>query len=457
MRSLATLLLGAAALVTSAPPPAPPVSLLLISIDGLRPDYVLEADRHGLKVPNLRRLRAEGACASGVAGVLPTVTFPSHTTIVTGVSPARHGIVANTPFDPLGRNLEGWFWYAEDIKVATLWDVAAEAGMVTANVEWPATAGAGITYNLPQYWRAKNPEDRKLFRLLATPGLLAEVEAAVGPYPPSHEWTVPFDHRRAAVNAFLLEHKKPRLHLCYFAGLDEEEHESGPFSAKTFEVLEEIDGLVGQVRAAAEKNGPVVVAVVSDHGFNRTDKELHLNEVLRADGLIWLDGRGRVTGWRAAAWSAGGSAAIMLKDPSDEDARRGVRRLLERLEADPHSGVKRVIEGAEARALGGFPEAAFVVGLASDVRLGGSLEGPALRVGAVRGTHGMLPDDPQMDSAFFVAGPGIPSGKDLGRIDMRDIAPTLAARLGLKLPATEGRDLLASAETLRYCLRGGSR
>ncbi|HJS58548.1 MAG TPA: alkaline phosphatase family protein, partial [Vicinamibacteria bacterium] len=92
-----------------------PETVLLVSIDGLRPDYVLEADRYGLKVPNLRRLLAEGAHASAMIGVLPSVTYPSHTTMVTGVSPARHGIFANTTFDPLGRNLEGWYWYAEDM------------------------------------------------------------------------------------------------------------------------------------------------------------------------------------------------------------------------------------------------------------------------------------------------------------------------------------------------------
>src|SRR5262245_32722304 len=190
MRLPAIASLASVVVLLVAATPAPPVSLLVVSIDGLRPDYVLEAERYHASVPNLRRLMAEGAFATGVAGVLPTVTYPSHTTIVTGVSPARHGIVSNAPFDPLDRNLDGWFWYAEDIKVEALWDAAAKVGMVTSSVEWPATAGARITYNLPQYWRGKNPEDAKLYRLLATPGLLAEAEAAVGPYPPSYEWTV---------------------------------------------------------------------------------------------------------------------------------------------------------------------------------------------------------------------------------------------------------------------------
>ncbi len=96
-----------------ASPTRPP--LVVLSIDGLRPTDVLQAAQHGLRVPHLRRLVADGAHASGVVGVLPTVTYPSHVTLVTGVSPARHGILANQPFDPMARNMGGWYWYAEDI------------------------------------------------------------------------------------------------------------------------------------------------------------------------------------------------------------------------------------------------------------------------------------------------------------------------------------------------------
>ena len=83
-------------------------SLLLISIDGMRPDYVLKADEHGLKIPHLRKLLKDGAHATGVRGVLPTVTYPSHTTILTGVWPVKHHIYSNVVFDPLDLNLAGW-------------------------------------------------------------------------------------------------------------------------------------------------------------------------------------------------------------------------------------------------------------------------------------------------------------------------------------------------------------
>src|SRR5262249_6392569 len=166
--------------------------LVVISVDGLRPDYVLEADRYGLRIPELRRLVREGAHATGVRGVLPTVTYPSHTTLVTGVSPARHGILANRPFDPAARR-EGSVWYAEDIKAETLWDAAAAAGLRTANVDWPVTAGARIRWNIAQIWRAGAEDEAKLAHAVSTPGLLAEAERAVGRWPSGEAWRVADD------------------------------------------------------------------------------------------------------------------------------------------------------------------------------------------------------------------------------------------------------------------------
>ncbi len=439
---LLVVLMTVAALASAEPKPkaaAKPVSLVILSIDGLRPDYVLDADRYGLKIPNLRLLVHDGAHAAAVTGVLPTVTYPSHTTIVTGAAPARHGITSNMPFDPTGKNMEGWNWYAEDIKVPTLWDVAAKAGLTTGNVEWPVALGAHITWNLPQYWRANTPEDTKLHKLLVTPGLLAELEPTLGPYPGTYDWSPERDAGRARYAIGILEHKRPRLMLVYFGGLDHTEHETLPGSPETLAVLEQIDGLVGQVRAAAERLGPTVFAVVSDHGFHATDHEVSINEALRAEGLINLDGRGRVTDWRAMAWSVTGSAAIVLRSPDDAAARAAVERALKRL--DPKS-VGRLLTGADADALGGFPGATWVVSMAPGYRVGSSLEEPVTRVAAPRGVHGMSPDDHEMDASFFVVGPGVAAGRDLGRVDMRDVGPTLAARIGLTLPAAEGRDVL---------------
>src|SRR5262244_3887121 len=130
--ALACLALGLVAAVAAAQTATPLV--IMISIDGLRPDYVTAADTHGLKIPALRRFVTEGAFAEGVQGVIPTVTYPSHTTLITGVWPAKHGILANTIFDPLRAGQSAWYWYAEDMRAPTLWDAAATAGWTTASI-----------------------------------------------------------------------------------------------------------------------------------------------------------------------------------------------------------------------------------------------------------------------------------------------------------------------------------
>jgi predicted AlkP superfamily pyrophosphatase or phosphodiesterase len=88
----------------------------MISVDGLSPGYVTQAGEHHLHVPVLQRFMQQGTYADGVVGVVPTLTYPGHTTLVTGVSPEKHGIYNNVRFDPLGRNKEAWYWYASDIK-----------------------------------------------------------------------------------------------------------------------------------------------------------------------------------------------------------------------------------------------------------------------------------------------------------------------------------------------------
>jgi predicted AlkP superfamily pyrophosphatase or phosphodiesterase len=438
---IVTIAAGEFALSTGQQRQAP---VVLISIDGLKPEYVTEADKHGMKIPNLRRFLTEGAFASGVIGVLPTVTYPSHTTLVTGVSPTRHGIVGNTPFDPFAKNLSGWYWYAEDVKAQTLWEAVRKRGLVTASVDWPATVSANINFSIPQYWRAGNADDHKLLREVATTGLLDEIERVVGSYPMGKDYSVEADEKRVLFDVYLLERKRPAFQTVYFGGLDHVQHDTGPFSVESKAALERIDALVGRVRAAAEKSGGgrAVICIASDHGFAEVTHELRLNVALKNAGLIDVAPSGNVRSWKAYSWSSGGSSAIYLEDPNDNALREKVRSVLAAVAASSENGVLKVYEGQQLKALDGFPDAAFAVGVKPGFQIGGSLDGPLIRNIALRGTHGFLPEVPEMRSSFFIAGPRVPRAKNFGTIDMRDIAPTLASLLNVRLPAAEGRDLL---------------
>lgn len=415
--------------------------VVLISIDGLKPDYITGADQHGLKIPTFRRLMAEGTYARAVTGVLPTVTYPSHTTMITGVAPAVHGILYNSPFDPLHRNQDGWMWYAEDVKAPTLWQAANRAGFVSSSVDWPVTVGAPITYNIAQYWRASTAEDHKLLRALSTPGLLDEGERAVGPYPAGYIYTVESDTRRSEFAAWLIASKRPRVHTSYFSVLDEVAHERGPGTPEVFATVEAIDGMIDRVwKAAVSADPKAVVCVVSDHGFSPYDRTVSLNVPLQRAGLIDVDEEGHVRDWRAFAWSN----AVMLKDRADASVLAATRKVLDGLVADPSSGVFRYFDNDEARREGGFPDAAFIVGIKPGFAISARVTGALVEPHSKAGTHGLLRELHEMDSAFFIAGQGIPRGRALERIDMRDIAPTLAVLAGLSLPGAQGHDLFSA-------------
>jgi predicted AlkP superfamily pyrophosphatase or phosphodiesterase len=419
-------------------PPAP--LLVIVSVDGLRPDYVLAADSHGLKIPALRRLVKDGAYADGVRGVIPTTTYPSHTTLLTGVWPARHGILANTLFEPARPGDRSWYWYAEDIRVPTLWNAAVAAGWKTANVMWPVSVGAPVDWNIPEFWHFGGPSDAKFMRLVSTPGLLAEMERELGEFP--RGLTAEVDEGHARFATWLLEQKRPSLLTLHLIALDHEQHDHGPATPAVFAVLERLDAILGDLRATAERLAPgrAWMAVVSDHGFARSEHQINFYVALRNAGLLTVE-RGRITEWTAAPWNSGGLAAIVLKDPSDAVARAKVREVLARLAADPANGIDRVLDADALRAGGAFPPAAFVVALKPAWRTAAGVGGGLLGK-AHGGQHGHLPDEPDLRASFFVVGPGVPAGRALGLVDMRDIAPTLARRTGLSLPSADGKPLL---------------
>jgi predicted AlkP superfamily pyrophosphatase or phosphodiesterase len=413
--------------------------VMLISVDGLKPEAILDASRHGLKVPNLRAFLVDGAYATGVRGVLPTLTYPSHMTLMTGTSPARHGIYANTTFDPLDRNEGGWYWYAEDARVATLWSAAGAAGLKTANVYWPISVGAPITYNLPQIWRAGTEDDLKLQRALSTPGLEQELSATLGRYPGGMEETVAEDEIRARFAMRLLATKRPDFITVYFTGLDTEQHLSGPFSTAADAALERLDSLVGALRAAAQRRAPgrATVCVVSDHGFAPVEHDVNLYKAFFDAGLFTLNETHKISSWKAIPWKAGGSAAVMLANPDDATVRGEVGSLLNKLASDPDNGIDRILTHDEILLERGFPDAALLVSFKTGYELGLSYTAPLVSGPSNRGMHGYPPDRAEMRSSFFITGPHVAAGRSLGEIDMRQIAPTLANILGISLPDAE--------------------
>lgn len=433
--------LGSALLLGALPSAALAEPVLLISIDGLQPADVIEAEKRRIDIPNLRRFVAEGSYASGVKGVLPTVTYPSHATLLTGVSPAKHGIIGNNSFDPMQINQGGWYWYASDFKVPTLWDVAAKAGMTTANVHWPVSVKAdAIKWNIPQIWRTGHADDAKLIKALATPGLVESLEAELGAYAPGIDESIEGDETRGRFAVALIEREKPQFATVYLTALDHEQHEKGPDTREAHAILKRIDAIVGKlVTAQMESRPDSVIAVVSDHGFSKVDTEINLYRAFIDAGLITLDDKGKIKSWEASPWNSGGSSAVVLARPEDPTLQAKVAALLASLKSNPANRIAAIADGAGIKALGGNPVASFYVSFEPNAYAGGfkGKDAPLVGPSGSKGTHGYFPTNPLMRSTFMMMGKNIAKGQNLGEIDMRVIAPTLAKIMRLNLADAE--------------------
>ena len=428
--------------------PAHAATVLMVSVDGMKPEYVLDADAHGLRVPFLRSLVRDGSYARGVLGVWPTVTYPSHTTLVTGVSPAEHGITSNLEFDPRHTYGESWFWYAPRIRVPTLWQAAHAAGLSTASLGWPVSVDApAVDTLIPEFWRINRPtpelapSDGDLIGALSRPaGLLAELEPRLGPYMGGNDPSPTGDVIRAKYALEIIRTRKPRFMTVHLSALDEQEHAHAPFSAEANQELEVLDGFMGEMAQATRANDPdAAVVVVSDHGFLPLTARINLYPAFVEAGLLSTDeapGRPlRIVDWQATLWVAGGMAAVMVKHVAGAEP-PSLKPLLERLKADPRFGIADILDAAALRSRGGFPEAAYLIVMRPGFYLvNDPAAAPVVTLTGPAGGHGFSPDEPAMRAAFFAAGRGIARHRDLGLIDMRQIAPSVAQLLAVKLPS----------------------
>lgn len=406
--------------------------VVMISVDGLMPDYFQKADALGLRIPHLRRLVRDGAWAR-VKGVLPTVTYPSHTTLITGVPPRVHGIGANTYFDPEERSNGAWHWYAAEVRVPTLVSAARARGLVTGSVSWPVSVGRFADWNVPEFFRGSSthPSDLRLVEAMSTTGL---VEGAVAERGRALAW--PFtDAERTDLAVHILKRFKPRLMLLHIFDLDHEEHQFGPMTPEAKAAVERSDANIGRVLAAIEEAGlagETLVAIVSDHGFLPIERNLRPNAVLREAGLLQVDDEGKITSWQAVSQSSGGTAALRLAEGAPATLLPRVRALFEPRLVDPAGGLRDILDADAVRTLGGA-DAALVLNARERFYFQNAATGEWLAPATSKGGHGYVPDRDELHASLILAGPGSARSGDLGVVSMTRIAPTLARVLGIQL------------------------
>jgi predicted AlkP superfamily pyrophosphatase or phosphodiesterase len=370
---------------TNAPSQREKPTVVLVSFDGFRHDFL---DRY--PTPNFDRVAAAGVRADGLVPSFPTLTFPNHYSIATGLYPGRHGLVGNTIYDPVfdatysmrDRSAVGdGRWYGGE----PIWVTAETQGMTTASYFWVGTEAAvgGVR---PTRWKPYDggvPYAARVDSALAWLGL-----------PPA---------------------ERPHLVLLYFSAVDGAGHAHGLESPELAAAVQRVDAALGRLLDGIEASGrdDVNVVLVSDHGLAQTDT---------AEAVVVTDYVGLPDDVRAL--TAGPELMLWL----DEVAADSVDAVLD-ASLPPTVRSYTRDELPERWHFGASPRTPPLVLVA---------ERPAL-VGLPRhferpwsGAHGYAPEDPTMQGIFLAAGPHV---APVGRIDAFEnvhVYPFLTALLGLR-------------------------
>jgi len=433
-----------------APPAGDVRHVVLVSIDGLAASYL--TDKRA-QLPTLRKLAAEGASAKGMITSFPSVTWPSHTSLITGVHPAKHGVLGNAVWDRKNNRALTYIGDPEltkdqAVQVPTLYDHAHEAGLTCGAVIWPCVNGAkSLDWAIPD---SNKPE---LHAQYTTPGFVAEMTKAGIDATKLGEWG--WNKDRASdrdvlytkVGNYLLEKHHVNLLLVHLIRPDGVEHAYGPHTPEAYQAVAEADERIAEIWATLQKPplaGKSTLFVVSDHGFAPYETNIRLNVVLKDMGLITTGEGDKVTDRKAWCVPQGGSAFIYVLDEAGRDETIAkIRQRVEKID-----GINEVLAGPEFEDHGlprpdANPQSPHLIvsahpGFAFNDAISGM---EVVSAGGPKGTHGHIPSPDYMHATFIAAGAGIKPGTKLEIIRNVDVAPTIARLLGVEMPNVDGKVL----------------
>jgi predicted AlkP superfamily pyrophosphatase or phosphodiesterase len=378
--------------------------LVLVSVDGFKPSYLDQFD-----LPNLQRIAARGTRARALVPVFPTLTFPNHFSLVSGVHPEIHGLVANSFWDPQrqeGYSLsspavtDGTWYHAEPI-----WVTAERQGMVAACFFWPGSEAAIRPTGAP--------DDH--------PGIRPTIWN-------KYDGAVPNDERVRTVLDWLRmpEETRPHLVTLYFSELDSAQHAGALDSPRVEAAAKSIDQALGLLLDGIDAlpiRDRLYLLITSDHGMVETS----LSQAIRLDGLIDMDEVDR--------GFSGPVASLHLKDPTRASAIRDqINAGLE------HGHAYLRGETPEEFHYRASPRIGDVVVIMDEAWTAVASTRASTREEDSWGMHGWSPFLPSMHALFVIMGPDIRAGGVVPEVRTIDVYPLMTELLDLRpAPGLAGR------------------
>jgi len=414
--------------------------VVVISLDGFAGWAV---DDPYLPLPTLRRLAGSGAIAKSMRPVNPTVTWANHTSMITGVPPAGHGVIFNGLLvrkPGVAPVVEPWRDKSELVHGRTLYDAAHEKGLTTAQVDWVAIQNAPtITWEFPE---RPDPKGR-IAQEMVKAGILsqADLEAFATK---NILWR---DHIWTEAAAHLIRQHRPNLLLFHLLNLDSTQHRYGPRTPAAMNAMAHLDTQVGTIMRAIEESGIAArtsVFVVSDHGFKVVKRQIRPNAVFAKEALLKVDA-GKVASAQVYSVPEGGSAlvyvtvadesgALLAKAKQALSGLEGVASIVEAPDFDEYGLPAPTPTGQMGALMLTAKEGYAFTADAGDPAV---VDAPAGSLGS----HGYVANDPDLQALFIASGRGIKAGVTLEPVSNLNLTPTIARLLQLQMPDAKEKPL----------------
>lgn len=393
-------------------------------------------------LPNMARLIQKGAHCRNLRSVYPTLTYAVHTTMVTGVSPGKHGVVHNNPLQPfVPEEDQDWYWYRNAVRVPTLYDAARDSGLTTAGILWPVTGKASITYNMPEVKAVRG--ENQAFKVLrnGNPFFCLDMVLRYGHVRNGHVQPE-LDDFSTLCAADTIRRKRPDLLLLHLIELDDAKHTYGTVGPGIRDAAFRMDRRIGQILDTLEQAGladTATILILGDHGQLDVHKKIRLNNLLAGAGL--LDARTRRS-WRAYCQSTGGGAYLHIQ-PGDAEAESIALDVLTQAAEDPSRGIEMILGADQVDALQKDDTARYWIECRAGYGVSESF-GAAYLIdldaqNEAYATHGYSPDKEGYRCGFVIAGPGIRQGIRIPSMEMADVTAIAARVLNLEMKGLEGR------------------
>ncbi len=410
-----------------------PKYLVILSIDALSTkDFNYLKNLKGFKT-----LINNGSYIDKVKTVYPSLTYPAHTTVITGKYPKNHGVVSNKILQE-GILDRQWHWYRKYISGDTLYDAARRNGLKVASLLWPVTAGAKIKYNLPEIWGTKSWEKDALKVLFSgSKPFILDLELRFGKLRQGVKQPY-LDNFICESTAHTIKTKKPNLTLVHFIDLDTQKHDYGIESKQVKEALDRMDLKVQKIITALKESGiydETAIIAFGDHSQLNANKKIKPNVLFLENDLISLNSKGHILDYDAYFDSCDGSGYVYVKSHKNLNT---VKCILENLKSKGF--IENIYTTDEAKDLGANSNCSFMIEASKGYYFGDEIIGDYLEhLPSYIGQHGYSPLKEDYTAAFVASGKGIKKGVYLNEGHIINYAKTFSYLLGFEMKEAQGK------------------